>query len=107
MSSYAPLWVKTNNKRFPRAKIRNTKGILKSSNVLSLFDDATREADARTYVAMMSHLKEIDEDHSTVIMVQVENEPGLLGDSRDRCHAAGKACEEDMPDEVVSFFRDD
>tara|TARA_R110002060_G_scaffold2774_2_gene4561 strand:- start:1129 stop:1287 length:159 start_codon:yes stop_codon:yes gene_type:complete len=36
----------------------------------------------------MAHLKELDEGHYTVLMVQVENESGLVGDSRDRSSGA-------------------
>lgn len=38
----------------------------------------------------MEHLKSVDEGHSTVLMVQVENETGLLGDSRDGSNAADR-----------------
>ena len=40
------------------------------------------------FAKLMAHLKDIDEEHSTVVMVQVENEVGLLGDSRDRSRLA-------------------
>lgn len=53
----------------------------------------------------MSHLKEVDEAYSTVIMVQVENEVGLLGDSRDRCEAANEAFGQPVPFELVNHFK--
>lgn len=46
-------------------------------NTLSAFGKETMEAEAKVFGAMMAHLKEIDTDH-TVILVQVENEIGTL-----------------------------
>ena len=40
---------------------------------------------------MMAHLREADADHRTVVMVQVENEPGILGVARDRSPTAEEA----------------
>jgi hypothetical protein len=44
---------------------------------------ATQEADARAFAALMRHIKEVDGRDHTVLMMQVENEVGVLGDSRD------------------------
>lgn len=51
----------------------------------------------KAFRRFMHHLKEVDEGHRTVIMVQVENETGLLGDSRDRNEAANAAFEAPVP----------
>ncbi|KAH7274697.1 glycoside hydrolase superfamily [Fusarium solani] len=75
--------VKTNPTRFPRAKLRKAGGVSQAADVLSIFHSNAVEADARAFGALMAHIKEIDEKHPTVLMVQVENEVGLLGDSRD------------------------
>lgn len=55
----------------------------------------------------MSHLKEFDEAHSTVLMVQVENETGLLGDSRDGSVHAEKAFREPVPSELTKYLASD
>lgn len=55
----------------------------------------------------MSHVREVDEVHSTVLMVQVENETGLLGDSRDGCEAANKAFAEAVPADLMQFLAED
>lgn len=55
----------------------------------------------------MKHLREFDESHSTVIMVQVENESGLLGDSRDGSAIAEKAFHEPVPEELVDYLSSD
>ena len=52
----------------------------------------------------MRHGKEVDEAHSTVIMVQVENEIGLLGDSRDGSSTANKIFLESVPKELIEFL---
>lgn len=53
-------------------------------NTISPFCAGAVDRDAAAFAALMSHLRETDTDR-TVIMVQVENEVGLLGMSRDCC----------------------
>jgi beta-galactosidase GanA len=68
LSSYPPLWVKQDYRRFPRVKIKGGKSI----ELLSTFGDASRDADARTYRALMRYVKEVDGQQHTVLMMQVE-----------------------------------
>ncbi|KAG8163079.1 hypothetical protein KVR01_007557 [Diaporthe batatas] len=107
LSTYAPPWVKQDPKRFPRVKLRKAGGRLETANVLSLFNEEGRKADAKAFGALMKHLREFDESHSTVIMVQVENESGLLGDSRDGSNLAEKAFHEPVPKDLVNFLASD
>jgi len=86
LSSYSPAWVKADQHRFPRAKIRDGKTI----EILSAFSDANRDADAHAFAALLRHVRATDTTHR-VIMVQVENEVGILGDARDRSAAADAA----------------
>lgn len=74
ISTYTPAWVKTNTKRFPRARLRKAGGELAIGDVLSIFHSEAQKADAKAFGKLMAHLKEVDKKHSTVIMVQVENE---------------------------------
>ncbi|KAH7150310.1 glycoside hydrolase superfamily [Dactylonectria estremocensis] len=104
LSSYVPSWVKTDIKRFPRAKFRTADGDLQNGDVLSIFNPESCKADARAFGKLMSHLKGIDEHHSTILMVQVENETGLLGDSRDRSEAADLAFQKPVPHDLVQFL---
>ncbi|KAF7557734.1 hypothetical protein G7Z17_g470 [Cylindrodendrum hubeiense] len=62
------------------------------------------KADAKAFGQLMAHLKDFDESHSTVLMVQVENESGLLGDSRDGSEMAETAFHEAVPEELVHFL---
>ncbi|KAL3442493.1 glycoside hydrolase superfamily [Aspergillus insuetus] len=104
VSTYVPSWVKTDTGRFPRAKLRTEEGPLKTSEVLSLFGSEAVVADAKAFQALMSHIREIDEAHSTVLMVQVENEPGLIGDSRDTSDMAAQKFFEPVPTDLVEYL---
>jgi hypothetical protein len=103
MSTYMPSWVKTNNKRFPRAKVVVTPGQKPvTRDVASLFNDNTLHADCRAFSELMTHLRDFDSEYGTVIMVQVENECGLREDSRDRSDIAEKAFASVVPAEMVN-----
>jgi beta-galactosidase GanA len=98
MSSYMPLWVKQDYKRFPRIQRKDGSPI----EVLSTLFEASWKADGKAFAALMHHLKEIDGRDQTVVMMQVENEMGILGDSRDRCPAANAAYEGPAPTELMN-----
>jgi beta-galactosidase GanA len=97
VSSYVPAWVKRDYLRFPLARLHSGQ----SSAVLSTFAEANWQADARAFAALMQHLRDVDSSAQTVIMVQVENEVGLLGDSRDRSDAANRAFAAPVPAELI------
>ncbi|MGD0087173.1 MAG: DUF5597 domain-containing protein [Verrucomicrobiota bacterium] len=99
-SSYEPLWVKTNQARFPLACDSDGK----SMPILTTFSDANRDADARAFAALMRHLREVDGEKHTVLMIQVENEVGTLGDSRDRCPAANEAFAKPVPKDLMDYL---
>jgi beta-galactosidase GanA len=99
MSSYAPVWVKQDSQRFERVVIHGNK-----AEILSPLCAATREADAHAIAALMRHIKEIDGSQHTVVMMQVENEVGVLGDSRDRSEAANKAFDGAVPEQLTAYL---
>lgn len=105
-STYVPRWVKTNPERFPRAMLRTQRG-RKITEVLSIFHDEIVQADARAFRKLMQHIKEIDEEHATIIMVQVENEVGLLGDSRDGSLDADKQFARPVPQDLIEMLNRD
>lgn len=107
ISTYAPAWVKTNPKRFPRAKLRKAGGVLQTADVLSIFHDEAPKSDANAFSHLMRHLREFDGSHSTVIMVQVENETGLLGDSRDGSSTAEERFSQPVPEDLLTFLARD
>ena len=100
LSSYAPDWLKKDFERFPRAQVAGGKGI----ELLSPFSDASREADSHAFRALMRHVKAVDGQQHTVIMIQVENEVGMHGDSRDRSPAANQAFAGPVPKELMDYL---
>ena len=100
MSTYAPAWVKHDQQRFPRSQDRAGRGI----EILSTFSRENMEADGRAFAAFMRHLREVDAREQTVIMVQVENEIGMIPDSRDRSPAADKLYGGPVPAELLSYL---
>lgn len=100
MSCYAPAWVKQDQRRFPRAEDRAGRGL----EILSPFSQENVEADARAFAALMRHLREVDGQDHTVIMVQVENEIGMIPDSRDRSAVANKLFSQQVPAELMSYL---
>jgi hypothetical protein len=98
-SSYPPLWVKGDVDRFPRAQRNDGK----NTDTLSVFSPANLTADSHAFAALMRHIKQVDLTHR-VIMIQVENEVGLLGDSRDRSEAANRAFAEPVPKELLDHM---
>jgi hypothetical protein len=101
LSSYPPVWVKKDFERFPRAQTSGGRSI----ELLSPFSDANRDADARAFAALMRHIKEVDSQQHTVIMVQLENEVGMHGDSRDRSPAANAAFAGPVPKELMDYLQ--
>ena len=97
MSSYIPGWVKRDTTRFPRARLAG-----KTAEVLSTFAESNWQADAHAFAALMEHIWLVDGNQHTVIMVQVENEVGTMGDSRDRSALAEQAFEQPVPQELVN-----
>lgn len=101
MSCYAPAWVKTNQQRFPRSQDKAGKGM----EILSPFSKENLDADSRAFAAFMRHLREVDGNDHTVIMVQVENEIGMIPDSRDRSAIADKLFNQPVPVELISYLQ--
>src|SRR5271157_2899484 len=101
LSSYPPDWVKKDFDRFPRAQAAGGKSI----ELLSPLSTANRDADARAFAALMRHIKTVDGSQHTVIMIQLENEVGMHGDSRDRSPAADKAFAAPAPKELMDYLQ--
>jgi beta-galactosidase GanA len=99
MSGYPPVWVKQDLRRFPRAMHDGS-----PMPILSTFSPALREADARAFHALMAHLRTVDSQDHTVLMMQVENEVGVLGTARDHSPAADQAFAGPVPEELTSYL---
>lgn len=99
MSSYAPVWVKSNTRKYRRVIVRG-----RPVEILSPFDRATRAADAAAFAAVMRHIRAVDGQRHTVLMMQVENEVGVLGASRDHSPAANRAFAGPVPARLLHYL---
>lgn len=99
MSCYAPAWVKTDPARFPRA--RSSTG--QAMEILTPFDATNRDTDARAFAALMRHLRATDAAR-TVVLVQVENEIGMIPEARDRHPAADAAFAASVPADLMKYL---
>ncbi len=102
MSCYVPGWVKKDFERFPRAQDRNGK----SMEMLTSFNRNSLEADKKAFAALMKHLRNIDGRDHTVIMVQVENEIGMIPDARDYYAEATKAFQSPVPAGLMVYLQE-
>ena len=98
---YAPEWVKSNPAEFPRMVDRGGQAV----RVLSPHARTNREADARAFRALMKHLKEIDGEQRTVVLVQVENEPGSLEVVRDYSVESNRAFAGAAPERLTAALK--
>ena len=101
MSCYTPLWMKTDPKRFPRTA--DSTG--RSQEIFSAFGKETLEADKKAFAALMRHLRETDASKRTVIMVQVENEIGMLSTAREISGTADALYRAHIPWELSDYLK--
>lgn len=94
-------WVKTDPNRFWRIRDRHGKAL----DVVSPIGKEAVSADAKAFAALMENLKQIDGEEHTVILVQVENEMGILGSDRDYSEYAEKAYRQVIPVEISELYR--
>ncbi len=87
MSCYTPAWFKKDTKRFPRAMTAEGKQM----EIASCFSDNVLQADLKAFSALMRHIREKDPQREVVIMMQIENEIGMLESARDHSPLAEKA----------------
>jgi len=100
MSSYVPSWVKGNTTRFERSISHEGK----PQEILAALSTHNAMADANAFENLMAFLKKIDGKHRTVIMVQVENEIGMLPSARDHSAAATEAYHQPVPTALMDYL---
>lgn len=93
MSCYAPAWVKRDTHRFKR--VRRTTG--EAEEIISPESAAVCQADATAFAALMRFVRDYDAVQQTVIMVQVENEIGMIPEARDHSDASEAAYRQPVP----------
>ncbi|EJL65302.1 GH35 family beta-galactosidase [Flavobacterium sp. CF136] len=102
MSSHAPAWVKLNQKKYPRVKDDKNK----SHEILTPFSENNLEADLNALKKLMAHIKDFDKKDQTVIMIQVENEIGMLPTARDYHPLANEAFKKEVPKELLQYMQE-
>jgi hypothetical protein len=99
---YRPEWMKRSPERYPRMTGANGRPL----DSPSPYSSDALQADIHAFSALMRHLK-IADSQRTVIMVQVENEPGTWGSVRDYSPAAQKLFEAPVPLELLAALHKD
>jgi hypothetical protein len=95
---YVPAWVKNDPQRFAHVIRPDGEPI----DVLSANSRNNLEADKTAFVALMRHLKQIDGDAHTVLLVQVENESGNIGSVRDNSREANREFAGQVPADLLA-----
>lgn len=99
-SNYVPEWMKRDCHTYFRACCKG--GI--ASETVSPFCEKAVQADAAAFGRFMAFLREYDEKEQTVIMMQVENEAGFLGDERDFGTAAEQEFHKTIPEAMSRLY---
>ncbi|MCM1491157.1 MAG: DUF5597 domain-containing protein [Muribaculum sp.] len=99
MSCYAPSWMKENYKKYPRAKTRAGKPL----EIASAFSENVFKADSTAFTQWLRHTTERD-SLGTVVMLQIENEIGILEDARDHSPLADKEYAKGVPAELTKHL---
>lgn len=99
-SHYVPEWVKLDHDRFTWAVASDGTPV----RSLSPHCRETLAADKRAFLALCSHVEEINTDE-TVIAIQVENEPGLIGTARDYGEKATELFSQNVPGPVAEYAK--
>lgn len=98
MSTYIPAWMKRDRQVYFPMCDRTGKTV----NAVSPLCREAVERDAAAFSALMAHLRDFDKNR-TVVLVQVENEMGLLGDCRDFSSQANEIYEGEIPGDMERF----
>lgn len=100
MSSHAPEWVKLNQKKYPRVKDDKNK----SHEILTPFSENNLQADLNAFKKLITHINDFDQKEQTVIMIQVENEIGMLPTARDYHPLANAEFQKQVPNELIKYL---
>jgi len=101
MSCYAPLWLKENYEKYPRARTKAGKPL----EIASAFSENVYQADSRAFTQWIQHIAATDKEEGTVIMIQIQNEIGMLEDARDYSEVANKFFESPVPGELTDYLK--
>ena len=71
--------------------------------VLGWAHEMAKFLDARAFVRLMKWLREYDSDEHTVVMVQVENEIGMIPEPRDHSNQSEQAYQGEVPEKLLEL----
>ncbi len=100
MSCYAPEWFKVDCRRFPRARTKQGKPL----EIASAFSENVLNADKKAFENLLNHINKVDTRH-TVIMLQIENEIGMLESARDYSSEATRLFNAPVPQDLISYLK--
>jgi beta-galactosidase GanA len=92
--------VKRDTARFGRVKLRSGDTV----EIITPQCAAANDADARAFAALMRWLGKYDSEKNTVIMVQVENEIGMIPEPRDYSKESNEAYRRQVPKKMLSLL---
>lgn len=96
MSCYAPEWVKTNLSEYARARTSSGNPL----EILSVFDPKVLKVDLNAFETLLNHIKDYDRE-GNVVLIQVENEIGMLEEARDYSFLAEKEYHKGVPGQLM------
>ncbi|MCL1931216.1 MAG: beta-galactosidase, partial [Treponema sp.] len=100
MSCYAPLWFKEDCAAYPRAITKAGKPL----EIGSSFSENILQADNRAFSQLMQHIASVDKTEGTVIMMQIQNEVGMLEDARDYAEKANAIFHAAVPSGIMDYL---
>lgn len=100
-SMYVPAWMKQDSEKYFRVETASGE---KLNSISPLCQEAVAK-DALAFKELLKAIREFDEEESTVIMVQVENEIGLLGTDRDYGKQATHEIEQLVPADLANALK--
>ena len=100
-SNYVPGWVRKQPEIYSYIKDLNGDHM----NIVSPLCEAAIDADANAYRELMKHIKQVDGQEHTILMMQVENEVGVLHGVRDYSNEANELFNSNIPAIVSNEFK--
>ncbi|TKK66735.1 mannonate dehydratase [Ilyomonas limi] len=101
MSVYVPEWVKKDTKRFKRTISKESR----SMEIISALSKEALDADCKAFATLMKHIKATDGGRQTVIMVQVENEVGMLSTAKETQQDALQLFNRQVPAALMQYLQ--
>ena len=100
MSCYTPSWFKKDYKKYSRSYTKEGKPL----EIASVFSENVFNADNKAFGKWLEHIAQKDKNNETVIMIQIENEIGMLEDARDHSVVADSHFKSSVPQKLMNHL---